>query len=458
MLRADPEQTLFGHIPTRLIISLVVLLALVLTIFLVLGIQHEKNIVEDLIKSTEIPPEGFSGLGKFREDFIKITLILFLLGGIGVSVIVTYQNYRETKKALEQVKSLARNILESIPNGILTLDRKGRITALNPLAEQILSVKPISTLGQSYKIFFPGNDPIRTILSEALEKDQFVQDQKIDYVLPTNPNATISVTTSFLKDNLQKNLGIVLLLKDISKLSILEQRLQVSEKLSALHTLSAGIAHEIRNPLSALDLNLQLLEEEVFKKKSLTDITRKYFNILHTEIYRLKEISDNFMRFSKPLQLQIKDVNLPNVLLHLKNLLEHEATEKKIKMDLHVPEDLPLVKGDETEISQAFLNIIMNAFQAMEGGGTLKIGAHRVENMKEPWIEVIFSDSGNGIPKASVLRLFEPFFTTKKEGTGLGLSIVYRIVEDHHGSLHLKSQEGSGTTATIRLPCFQGSK
>ncbi len=456
MLRPDPEQTLFGYIPVRLIISLIILFSLVMTVVLVLGIQHEKNIVEGLVKATELPPEKFLGFGRFSEDLIKIALVLFLLGGIGISVLVTYQHYHATKRTLEQVKSLARNILKSVPSGILTVDQEGRVTAINPVAEQILRLSAAQALGQSYLSLFPEEDPIQAILRGALEGRQYLQDQDISHPAVSPQQVAIRVTVSELKDHRQAYAGVVLLLKDVSELLILEQQLRRSEKLSALHTLSAGVAHEIRNPLSALDLNLHLLGDELSEEDRARPAVKKYLEVLGVEVERLKDILDNFMRFSKPLALKMEQVDLARVLHHILKLLGHEASEKNVRLEIDLPKKIPPVHGDETELGQVFLNIIINAIQAMPRGGVLKVSASLIGELTRQTIEVRIADTGIGIPKQNLPKLFEPFFTTKDYGGGLGLPITYRIVEDHGGSIHIESHEGVGTTVAVRLPSMTG--
>lgn len=455
MLRPDPEEKLFGYIPVRLIVSLLLLVAVVLAIVLVLGIEHEKNLVEKMARATELPPEKFLGLVKFQEDLVKVILILFLLSGIGISAIVTYQSYHTAKRTLEQVKSLARNILGSIPTGILTVKKDGQVTAINPAAEKVLHLNASQALGRHYFGLFKEADPIRELLILALTRHHFVQDHDVPYSAGISKPMTVRVTTSELKDPHQENAGVLLLLQDVTGLLVLEQQLRRSEKLSALHTLSAGVAHEIRNPLSAVDLNLHLLEQELPDPQRSDPEVRKYLDILDVEVQRLKDILDNFMRFSRPLPLKLEPVHLTELIQHILKLLEHEAYEKKVKFEEDISHNLPVVHGDETALSQVFLNIIINALQAMPHGGTLKVSARARDEGSTPAVEVCFSDTGLGIAKKDLPRLFEPFFSTKEQGSGLGLAIAYRIVEDHHGTIHVESQEETGTTVTVRLPTIQ---
>lgn len=452
MFRPNPEHTLFGQIPVRLIISIILIFAVVISIILVLGIEREKMIVERMVNTQELPQEKVTTFFKSREDLITLSIVLFLLSGIGVSVVVTYQSYHATRKTLEQVKSLARNILHSVPSGILTVDQEGRITALNPFAEHILNLSAASTLGQPISKVLPEGDPMRSLLEKALMNRNYVQDLDLSYPSLGNKMTTVRVTTSALQDLAQQSAGVVMLLQDVGDLVLLEQRLRTSEKLSALDTLSAGVAHEIRNPLSALDLNLHLLEGELSQEKKSEPRVEKYLEILNVEVQRLKEILDNFLRFSKPTPLKITEVSIGQILMRLLHLLSYEADEKHIKIETQLTTDLPPVMGDETQLSQVFLNILINAFQAMPQGGLIRMTSAVTGEVPHQTVELHFQDTGVGIPQKELSKLFEPFYSTKKEGSGLGLAIAYRIVEDHHGTIRVDSQEGKGTTVTVRLP------
>lgn len=423
-----------------------------ISIILVLGIEREKSIVEKMVNTQELPQEKVTTFFKSREDLITLSVVLFLLSGIGVTVIVTYQSYHATRKTLEQVKSLARTILHSIPSGILTLNREGRITALNPSAEQILNLRAAGVLGQSFLKVFPVGDPIGTLLARAHIDRNYVQDQDLSCSSDGHKVITIRVTTSELKDPDQKSAGVVVLLKDVSDLVVLEQKLRISEKLSALHTLSAGVAHEIRNPLSALDLNLHLLEEGLSGEKKSAPGVQKYLEILNAEIQRLKEILDNFLRFSKPVPLKLEEVHVAQILMRLIQLLHYEAEEKQIRIETDFAADLPPVMGDETPLSQVFLNVTINAFQAMPQGGLIRITTAVTGQEPPQEVEVCISDTGVGVPQKELSKLFEPFYSTKREGSGIGLAIAYRIVEDHHGTIQVDSKEGAGTTVTVKLP------
>lgn len=450
MFRPKPEQTLFGSIPVRLIVSILLVFAIAISIVLVLGIEREKNLLAELSQE-KAAPEAFSLFYlKTQKDIVQVTVILFLLAAVGVSVLATYQSYHTTRQTLESVKSLTRNILGSIPTGVITVDSAGRITSINSAAEKVLSLKN-EVLGRKLTELLHPSTGIGHLLDEALGGGASFRDQNVPFS-KEDQDLVLWVTLSELKDEEGKREGLVLLVKDISEVSRLEQQLRRSEKLSAINTLSAAVAHEIRNPLSAMDLNLGLLEEEVRSERGASETIQEYLDILNVEIKRLKGILDNFARFSRPTALVLGDVRLEAILQHLVQLIRGEAHEKGIALQLDFPPDLSSIPADENQLSQVFLNLMINALQAMPEGGALQIDMKEKKSGRERWVEIRFTDTGAGIQKEKIHKIFEPFFSTRTGGSGLGLAVAHRIVEDHGGTIHVESAEGKGSIFTVRLP------
>ncbi|MBI1820646.1 MAG: PAS domain-containing protein [Nitrospirae bacterium] len=421
MLRPNPEQTLFGYFPARLIISILLFFVVVVSVILILRIEREKY-----------------GL-----------VVFFLLTVLGVTVFSTYQSYHTVRRTLESVKSLTRNILESIPTGVITVDSRGRITSINPAADKILLLGN-EALGKQLTLFLPESTGLGQLLEEAFAEGRLFHDQTVTYP-KGDQTLVLWVTLSELK-NEGKREGLVLLVKDISEINRLEQQVRRSEKLSAISTLSAAVAHEIRNPLSAMDLNLGLLEEEILLNRGATPTIREYLDVLNIEIKRLKSILDSFARFSIPNPLVLEEVKLEPILQHLVTLIRGEAHEKGIEVETDILPGLPLILVDENQMTQVFLNIMINALQAMPAGGKLFIQAEKRKINSERWVNVRFSDTGAGMDRVKINKIFEPFFSTRQGGTGLGLAIAHRIIEDHGGFIHVESVEGSGTVFTVQLP------
>ena len=452
MFRPIPETTLFRRIPYRLIASVLLLLALVVSVVLLVSLEREKLSLRGFTEGAKAPTELFQALWQSRNDLIVETLLGFLVSAIGIAAVMTFLHYDATRRTLEEVKELARNILQGIPTGVLTVNQEGLVSAMNPAAEVVLNRVSPSLLGNSYDAIFLEADPIRQALDEALRAHRHVSQKDVLYERKDLPPKTIRVSTAELTGDDKKAAGVILQVQDVTEWLGLEQRVRVAEKLAALHTLSAGMAHELRNPLSAMDLNLHLLEEELKEKGTPGQQGWQYLHVLNAECRRLSGILDNFMRFARPGAVGLHDINVQVLIEHIMALMQFEAEERHVLLEHTVRKDLPAVLGDETQISQVLVNIIVNAFHAMPNGGRCHIAAVRREADGKSWVEIAVEDSGVGIPQKELPRLFEPFYTTKSSGTGLGLAIAYRIMQDHGGTIQVSSVPGSGTMVVTRFP------
>jgi signal transduction histidine kinase len=248
--------------------------------------------------------------------------------------------------------------------------------------------------------------------------------------------------------------GILLQAQDVTEWLGLEQRVRIAEKLAALHTLSAGVAHELRNPLSAMDLNLHLLEEELQEQGLLKRRTAQYLQILNAECRRLSAILDNFMKFARPSSIDTHEVDVHRVIEHIVALMQLEAQEHRIHLEHTIEKDLPPILGDETQISQVLVNVVVNAFHALAEGGRCHITATTCTADGKRWVEITVRDTGVGIPEEALPRLFDPFYTTKPSGSGLGLAIAYRIMQDHGGLISVSSAPSTGTSVVLRFPAL----
>jgi signal transduction histidine kinase len=309
-------------------------------------------------------------------------------------------------------------------------------------------------LGNSYVSVFGGGDIIREVLDGALKNNRHMNLKDMPYEGINGRLQTIRVSTVALRGDDGRPAGVLLQAQDVTEWLELEQRVRVAEKLTALHTLSAGVAHELRNPLSAMDLNLHLLQEELQDHGQLRSRTAHYVQVLNAEGRRLSAILDNFMRFARPSCLASHEVDVHRVVEHIVALMQLEAQEHKIHLEDTIENDLPPVLGDETQISQALVNVVVNAFHAMAEGGRCRIAATTCLSEGKRWVELSVRDTGVGIPEAALPRLFDPFYTTKTSGSGLGLAIAYRIMQDHGGVISVSSAPGTGTAVTLRFPAL----
>ena len=451
MFRPTPE-TLFRRIPYRLIASVLLILALVVSVILLFSLERDILLLQGLAQDTTVPTELFPALWQSRRDLIIVALLVFLVSAIGIAAVITFLHYDSTKRTLEEVKGLARNILQSVPTGVLTVNPSGVITAINPTAEAVLNRSAVDLLGHPYESVFAEGETIRAVLEGSLRHQQHVSQKDLTYESRDGISHTIRVSTADLTGDDAEPAGVILQAQDVTDWLALEQRVHVADKLAALHTLSAGVAHELRNPLSAMDLNLHLLEEELRDRTSLSGQGARYLHILNAECRRLSVILDNFMKFARPGSVGLHEVNVSALIEHIMALMQFEAEERKIRLELAMEQSLPPVLGDETAISQVLVNVVVNAFHAMPNGGLCRLMAETRHANGTRWVALSVKDTGIGIKKEEVGRVFEPFYTTKSSGTGLGLAIAHRIMEDHGGAIQISSTPGVGTTVVMTFP------
>jgi signal transduction histidine kinase len=232
----------------------------------------------------------------------------------------------------------------------------------------------------------------------------------------------------------------------------MESELRKRDRLAAAGTLAAGVAHEIRNPLSALELNLRLLRDEVASSCTTGSDIEEYFEILSAETRRLNRITSNFLQLSRPEPLARVRVAVHQAVTQVARLVHREAQENHVSLALELVSGDPEVLGDSTKIEQVCLNILINSMQAMPAGGVINITSriHRADGRK--FVHLAFADQGLGVSPENLPRLFDPYFTTRSDGTGLGLAIADRIVTDHGGKILVESTAGAGTVVTVCLP------
>ena len=452
MFRPTPDSSFFPRIPYRLIAPVLLILALVVSVILLFSLEREKLLLQDFVEGKRIPMELFPDLWQHQSDLIIVTVLVFLVSAIGIAAVITFLHYDSTRRTLEEVKGLARNILKNVPTGVLTLNRAGEITAVNPMAEAVLKCSGEELLAHSYESIFVEGDTIRGALDKALHSHEYLSRKDVPYRSHDGMLHTIRIGTAELTGDDGQSAGVILQAQDVTAWLDLERRVLVSEKLAAIHTLSAGVAHELRNPLSAMDLNLHLLNEALKEQGGPAQDVARYLQIVNAECRRLSSVLDNFMKFAKLTTMGIHEVDVRKVIAHIVALMQFDARARKIQLQERVGDGLPPVFGDETQISQALMNIVVNAFQAMPNGGRCSIIAQVRVHTDVSWVEVAVSDTGVGITKDDLSHLFEPFYTTKADGTGLGLAIAYRIMQDHGGAVRVASIPGSGTTVVMQFP------
>jgi PAS domain S-box-containing protein len=348
-----------------------------------------------------------------------------------------------------------RDILDSIDRGIVTVDLQGKITSCNRALEEILEVEANTIVGCSLEEAFRREDPFYQFLQESIQEEPLLQDRDLAYTSKKGRIKPLRVTTFPLRKKTGERVGGILLVKDMTEIRKLEERVQRASRLAALGQLTQRLVHEIRNPLSAMDINLQLLEERLGSRSEDPEIGR-YLEIISTETRRLNEVLRNAQVFSKPESPDLETIDLHRIIDQVLFLIKAEAFRKKIEISESLQAKHSMVKADPDQMKQVFLNLFKNSIEAMSEGGKFEVLSRNDGQGKIIGVELV--DTGSGIPMANLQDVFDPYFTTKKKGTGLGLSVVHNIISQHGGTIDVTSWLGEGTIFSIILPLASGEK
>ena len=342
-----------------------------------------------------------------------------------------------------------RDILDSIHRGIVAVDLQGKITSCNRALEEILEVEAQTIIGHSLEECFGREEPICRLFKISIQEEAHSLDRDLAFTSKKGKIKPLRVSTFPLKKKTGERVGVILLVKDMTEIRKLEERVQRASRLAALGQLIQRLVHEIRNPLSAMDINLQLLQERLGSRGEDPEIGR-YLEIISAETRRLNEVLRNIQVFSRPESPDLETVDLHQIIEQILFLIREEASRKGIEISQSLQAKHSMVKADPDQMKQVFLNLFKNSIEAMSEGGKLEILSRNDGQDKIIGVELV--DTGSGIPMANLQHVFDPYFTTKKKGTGLGLSIVHNIIAQHGGSIDVTSWLGEGTIFSIILP------
>jgi PAS domain S-box-containing protein len=362
------------------------------------------------------------------------------------------EEIRRLGRELEDVKNFMESIFQSIASGIMVTGVNEMITYVNLAGERILGFskdeligKPLSSLSLREK---------QSVVQSLLDNPEDLDTRKEGWMRKKN-GAEVPVGFSINNhlDNRGELIGKIVIFRDLTNIYKYQEEILRMDRLVSLGKLSSGIAHELRNPLAGIKTTAQALGEELTEK----DPRREYLQRITKEIDRLNELLKTFFSFAKPQKLNLTPCHVRDIINEIIPFLIKEIADKGIRFEEKYDPYLPRIKADKTQMHQVFLNLFLNAIQAMPEGGELKIGVSSFvsaggDGPRQNFVKAIVSDTGKGIPPHMVDRIFDPFFTTKPKGVGLGLSIAYQIINKHGGTIKVESQWEKGTSFVITLP------
>jgi two-component system sensor histidine kinase HydH len=404
-----------------------------------------------------------------RQQLLQIVIlsVVLLLVGIGGWLsLLTLEGLKGSQSRLSRIKAFRDTLISSLPVGLIVTDSMGKIVLCNQVAEQIASVVESEVVGSVPQNVLAAELALALQLNLADQQKPTVGAVQKEITLPDTQGRmrTLQLFSLPVVESEGASAGVMLLIQDVSQVKSLEEELRRSERLAALGKMAAGVAHELRNPLSSikgLAILLRSRFQEVVPASSLAPATPgsscsvknndlETADILVQEVERLNRSIGELLDYARPQKLIKEDVYPEEVVQKAVSLIRMDAESVGVKVEIQAENGLPVVQADQDKLNQVFLNLFLNSIQAMEHGGRLDI---RVAVQGK---NVLFTvkDTGYGVSKEDLPRIFDPYFTTKPEGTGLGLAMSVKIIEEHGGTVTVESEPDVGTTVVVSLPCL----
>ncbi len=406
------------------------------------GHLHAGNVIVIGLKMTAFDEARQADL---HHAVIMATIVL-VLGSGALFFVFVIQNYYLVDATLKQTKDYTQKIVGSMANGLLSADSGHRIVSYNPLCLKMLGLedkhlrsKTLDSL-QGFR---------STGIMDLIDSGRTIADREIEYIRPNGERVFLGISISPILEEDGSAAGTVMLLRDLGPIKQLEEKVRRTEKLAAIGKLAAGVAHEIRNPLSSIRGFAQFLGHALKDRPK----EQEYAHIMIREMDRINNVVTDLLSFASPRPAEPSPTDISELLTHVVQLVAPDAKGKRVTVDTQISSGMKNLMVDAHQLTQAVLNLLLNSLKSVEKGGSIVMKT----GLDDEGSRFLFSiqDNGKGIPPENRKRIFEPFFTTRESGTGLGLAIVHKIVENHHGEIDVESPppgKRTGCRFTISIP------
>jgi two-component system, NtrC family, sensor kinase len=392
------------------------------------------------------------GLGKTVDgDFLSsddVELVQTIAGYVAVALDNAQLYTSLEQKALEiaRLKDFSENIVESLNVGVLAVDLGGIVESWNTRMEQLFGVSRQDAVGHQLRALLPQELASEIAVRKEEEQITGIYKQRVHH---QGRYLTLNVSITPLVSKSGERIGRLLLFDDVTQRERMEEQMSQTEKLTSLGLLAAGVAHEVNTPLAVISNYIQMLAKQMPEGDPRQGIIDKIVK----QTFRASEIVNNLLNFSRTGAAELTDIDVNRVVEETLSLVAHPLKTSQIQIVKQLGQTLPPVRGSANKLQQVFLNLFLNARDAMPGGGMLEVrtAAHNGS------VEVEVADTGAGIPREDIHRIFDPFFTTKAtgRGTGLGLSVSYGIIKEHAGKIDVRSTPGKGTSFHVEFPAVR---
>lgn len=387
---------------------------------------------------------GVLEVGSTRPNAFD-TAARWLLGTLADQASLAIENARLFAE-LKHLKNFHENLVNNMAEGMTVQDAEGRVTFVNPSAAAIFGRSPAEVIGQRVVDLLPASQQSAILHAMARRQAGKSDQYELEVVRPDGTRLPVLVAGRPLYEG-ETFAGTVAVFTDLTEVKQLQTQLIQAARLSATGQLAASLAHEINNPLQAIHNGLQIL----LTFPTEPEEQREYLEVTAHEVERLIEMVGRILDFSRRPKLEMEELAINDVVGTVLLLANKYLQHRRVALEQNLAPDLPPVWGASDVLKQVFLNLLINATEAMRGGGELRVTSRW--NGRD-WVDVSFADTGVGIPASDLDQVFQPFYTTKDRSSGLGLAVSYNIVRQHDGWILIESEVGVGTTATVRLPAL----
>jgi|GEM_PF-249324 len=449
MFLVRESEVVHGYSLAERVVRVFLWLALLASVGSCLLIIREHWQITGLLEQIDQTSSASEVLLSLREEVdvqLPATALVSIIVGVGLLTFRwLHHRFVRSQSALRDIKLLAHDILASMERGVVTTSSDGLITSMNSAANRLLRSAG-DGIGRPLALVCPPEIPLAAIHADVMDHEATVRDRDC-VVMPNGQRQRLRIDGHVLRDVAGHVTGSVLHLQDVTRLMLIEERMQRMSRNLKLATLSTGLHHEIKNPLTALSIHLQLLDEALEQRRSDGSV-EECLAVLKTEINRLNGVLENFRTFANWQHLDRAPVDVPDLMDKVLRLIRPQAEQHGIQIETELPaEPLPLVEMDEEKIQQSLLNLVINALEAMSGGGVLRLKAA----LEDSDLQITIEDTGPGIPPDAQPQLFQPYFSTRSGGTGMGLALSEKLVTQHGGRITFTTSP-AGTAFTIAIP------
>ena len=375
---------------------------------------------------------------------ILMGMILLLAGFAGITLLLLAQSYRAARTSLSRIKAFSDHVVENMPIGLVATDNRQHVVVFNQVAESVLHLSAPSVIGN------PAGQVLPAALWSQVEADSApnaaILEKEVDCALAGGRVIPLEIGAGRLTDESGRYLGSILLFKDLSEVRTLRNEIARNQRLVTVGRLAAGVAHEIRNPLSSIKGFATYFRERYRENEQDAQTA----SILIQEVDRLNRVVGQLQEFSRPVSILPRPVRLDRLIADIVKLVESQARAKGVTVAIEHRPGMPEVRLDADRLNQVLLNLFLNGIEAMDRGGVLTVRVDEAADSRR--LEIRVSDTGCGIRPEDLSHIFEPYFTTKPSGTGLGLAIAHNILEAMGAEIAVQSVLGAGTTFTLKVP------